>query len=963
MTMTLAWKEFREHRGIWLAMVAMAVLAGLAMGQINYNPGEAPATRAITVLAMAAVYGVVCGSMMFAGEREGGTLVLLDIFLGRRGLLWLGKLLIGMLLVTTQALAVAWLLYLFKQDPPDWLHKVVGHSWHVGGWAPPNAEPRASLSHWFMVLPVVALEAYAWGLLCSSWTQRVLAAAGLGLVIGFPIWGILLAIPAPASLMIRLIVFSLVLFGSWTIFINMLRDMPLLAVPEPERADPRRVVMRQIEREMLLGVRYSEIDETEVIPVVTPIVEEAAPLPRPRRKVRQAGSPREALLWLTWRQGALSIFLLGAACLFVGLFLSSFGELLWPIGTLLLGVACGLGTFAWEQSEQSYQFLAAEHFPLTTIWNAKQVFWWSAALLLALVFFLGGGLGFLVRELADPMRRNERVLFDFGTFPQIVGSILFFGMWLIYGFCVAQLFVLLCRKTMYALVVSVMVAGAALALWLPSILCRGMNGWQVWLLPIGLIVTTRRFIRPWSAGRNHERRPMAGLIGVAVAALVWAALNYGYRAWQIPDVGPPLDRLAFKASLPGGEQNEAARIIEEALGKMDAADQKADAWLARLNDLPKQPPGMLERPSSEGSPLGLRHLPACERMCDRLLKYADADARRGNVDAAWDRLTQVLAISRALRNKAPVASYVAGARDEQRVLDRVDDLVAKHHVGQAWLQRVLQDLTRHAAETPPALDCLHTECYCAGGLLENPTMWPHLKDPVWRSGSWLRGAIALSYEAPWESERRARLWQLVWAGLERNLRTPYWELPEPTDPVRFATPRETRFLRDWLPTAQGPDAGITAARVTQLLDDSWLGNSSLYCEVDHLRATATRSRSRVEATRLALAVLLYQLREDKTPGKLEDLVPKCLPELPIDPYSGVSFGYRVSQGEEIEQFVHNAQGERLVRVPVALGQAVVWSTGPDRQDHGGRKQGAALIDESAPWRNGAYDLITLVPVR
>src|SRR6516164_6054960 len=46
---------------------------------------------ALTILGMAACYGVVCGAMMFAGEQEGGTLVFLDIFLGRRGLLWMGK--------------------------------------------------------------------------------------------------------------------------------------------------------------------------------------------------------------------------------------------------------------------------------------------------------------------------------------------------------------------------------------------------------------------------------------------------------------------------------------------------------------------------------------------------------------------------------------------------------------------------------------------------------------------------------------------------------------------------------------------------------------------------------------------------------------------------------------------------------------------------------------------------------
>ena len=95
MILTLTWKEYREHRSIWLTMVVMTGLlaAGLALFA---TPEEGLVRVGLSVLGMAAVYGVVCGAMMLAGEREAGTLVFLDIFLGRRGLLWLWKSLIGM---------------------------------------------------------------------------------------------------------------------------------------------------------------------------------------------------------------------------------------------------------------------------------------------------------------------------------------------------------------------------------------------------------------------------------------------------------------------------------------------------------------------------------------------------------------------------------------------------------------------------------------------------------------------------------------------------------------------------------------------------------------------------------------------------------------------------------------------------------------------------------------------------
>src|SRR6202011_3244928 len=149
---TLAWKELREHQSIWLTMVVMTVILGHGLVRIvaPADPFTAVATATLTILGMAATYGVVCGSMMFAGEHEGGTLVFLDIFLGRRGLLWLAKVAIGSVLVMTQALAVGLAFGLLKQEPPDWAMALVGQK-----GKPPNAIV------WLLILPAMSLEAYA----------------------------------------------------------------------------------------------------------------------------------------------------------------------------------------------------------------------------------------------------------------------------------------------------------------------------------------------------------------------------------------------------------------------------------------------------------------------------------------------------------------------------------------------------------------------------------------------------------------------------------------------------------------------------------------------------------------------------------------------------------------------------------------------------------------------------------
>ena len=244
MTITLLWKEYREHRSVWVSMVIMTVLFALGAGQPIFSQHPA-ATLGITVLAMAAVYGVVCGAMMFAGEKEGGTLVFLDVFLGRRGVLWSGKFLIGVALAITQALAVAGALNFLKLVPPDWMGTIVGRwSWHVG--MPLQAAAGAEL--WFAALPMVTVEALAWGLLGSALTQRVLAGAGLGILMGFFAWMLTIAFPPPASIVMRVLVFGFVLLGSYTIFLNQARDT-FLAIPLPPLESPKMAVMRELERE------------------------------------------------------------------------------------------------------------------------------------------------------------------------------------------------------------------------------------------------------------------------------------------------------------------------------------------------------------------------------------------------------------------------------------------------------------------------------------------------------------------------------------------------------------------------------------------------------------------------------------------------------------------------------------------------------------------------------------------
>src|SRR5262249_38717882 len=144
--------------------------------------------------------------------------------------------------------------------------------------------------------------------------------------------------------------------------------------------------------------------------------------------------------------------------------------------------------------------------------------------------------------------------------------------------------------------------------------------------------------------------------GIGLAALAWVLANYGFRAWQVPDVGEPLDREAFRASVPSGPDNQAGPKIQEAVAALDAPPGQGGLWLARVAEVARLPLGVIERPSPGGMAPSLTHLPGCRKIAERLAALAEAERGQGKPGPAFEHLAQMLALSRNLRNKAPAIS-------------------------------------------------------------------------------------------------------------------------------------------------------------------------------------------------------------------------------------------------------------------------------------------------------------------
>lgn len=934
MILTLTWKEVREHRTIWLAMVVLTTLLGWGVGKlIAQNDPSLDGMPALMILGLAVTYGVVCGGMMFAGEHENGTLAFLDIFHGKRQTLWTTKLAIGIGLAIAEALAVASILLALGQETPHWVRGLLGGLVTQPRFA---ALPDHGPGIWLIVLPLVTVEAYVWGLLGSALTRRVLAAAGVAIVGLWPVWMFSLG-DANVALVIRLLAMFGALAVSARSFVQQPRDVPQGPGPQADlEIDPREQRFAEWERadeedEFLRRRRQRRAESSESAASAASnsrseaaADDPSAPGERPIPARANARSPAHALFWLTWMQALPLVPGLVIGGFICGLLLPWTAQFLWPFATLVLGAICGCAAFAQEQRERSFQFLASQHLPLRSIWWTKLALWAAIALTTAAGMLLVFGVVFSIMN--APMAGRREPPSGFLTPLRLqMGWTLFLGVWLVYGFCLGQSFVWFFRKTFLAVMMTVLVAGAAIFVWMPSLLCGGMGGWQLWAPPIVMLIAGWKLVPFWAGGGILERRHLFSYLGFGAATLAWAGVCFAYRAWEIPDVGPPMDFAAFKSDLQA-DDNAAGKAYQQALNEFDPAAPRQGKWHAIMTDAARLPPGMIEVPRADGGRAGSLQLDRARQLIEAISRQASASSTA----QAIDQFSELLALSRTMRNQSTLLWVRAGIDAESISLDGFLGLATRPNSSPAQLRRMIAILEQHESLIPSAVGSVRAECLVSSGLLDNPTAWrmTHADDPHAGNRRSLAPAIAVSLELPWEAERKVRLWRLVWGGLLRAAETPLLERQSTFATGNFEKPETMKILAGWIAPSEGPGASVAPERIGHWLDQSWLADDILITPVAELLGAADRSTCRVRAVRLALAVSLYQY-ENRPLARLDDLVPKVLRELPIDLYSGVPFRFTP---EIVEHGGRHA--------------AVVWSVGPDRQDHGGVPQ---------------FDLVTVVP--
>ncbi len=327
-----------------------------------------------------------------------------------------------------------------------------------------------------------------------------------------------------------------------------------------------------------------------------------------------------------------------------------------------------------------------------------------------------------------------------------------------------------------------------------------------------------------------------------------------------PNGGPPNeDPLSFQTQLneilqhgwPGG-QVELGDALDGAF---------AGNWYGQLADAARQPLGVVEDPrrhmigtrlSAEWGYAG----PLSEMLAVRALqRQAGGDHR-----AFVDNLRIALALSRNLRNHSSTLVARYGRAVEKSWIPALDRWLEKLPGHPELLKEVLALLAQHEAEAPDPNDAVKAAYLEAQNTLDVPgellklEIGPTRGEDAERVQAELNVASIL-WMFPWERERHRRILRVGFEG--------------------------------------GQSERIEAVKWGGIIMRDLVGNR------DRLVLHSPRNVAAWHAGRLKGALRLYQADTGKPAATLGVLVPRYLPAIPADPFDGKPFHYRLSRGERV----------------------------------------------------------------
>ncbi len=954
----LLWKEYRQQRTLWLAIALLAILLAVVLNQTldqgrarNFSPHDRlPSSVNMLLFCLMVAHGTVTGAMLLAGEKEDGTLVFLDRLTGIRGPVWVRKFVAGALFTLAQCLVLA----------------ALSLGLGSGSWSE------------VLFVPLLGLDALAWGLLGGALFRTVLPATLFGILAMAGAW-CFFSLPANGAALIVGVAGTGSLAGyiSWRKFCG---------------------------------------DDVQRLPAETR-----------RRRLLTVPATWRVVGWLAYRQGRWILISAAAGALLLGLFVNRAPLILWPCGTLLLGLVCGLAVFAPDQQEGNL-FLGAQRFPPGRIWALKSLFWATALVGLTVLFWytatalacylavmLPVNLTFdsfdhpseAVSHVGEVEYWLNRWLDQLYHWPFIQSPALLLGLWPVYGYCLGQFFGQVVRRPIIALILSLCIAPVVAAFWMPSLLIGGVALWQASVIPLLLLLTTRLALWPWFSGRLLTLRPLLGITASSLLVVLCLAGFLALRAFEVPDLGEPFDVDEFIATLPTVEHQAAADrpfLSAAAVGLLatpqgqgpllaiaglsaDTLDPGAmlrRAALSLRNQIKKveselgPPPELIapaaQQPMAPGaiaagvpgadsaSDYGSRYNhvlehgwpkndPVLDRWLDEIFEgewASDAqtasrlplgmlfDPRQFAFDRSfWNigltvREVSSYFVARALQRQAHgdargslnhLETALALARQVKNFAP-----VRVYQMGRSMDSAALSGFRLWLRKTGPDKELLRA---ALAVLRRHEAAEPDVANAI--KAQYVadrdrvfevilpsyRGdrPIYKAFRVSWEKERDRRVFKAMYAGNFRQLREPV----VPRDRAPSTRDRETQLVLGLaedagLPPRDGPGSSISARKWGEFILQSRMFDP---VGLGGARSSNMHVQRELHATQLVIAVAAYQADHSRLPASLDDLVPAYFVELPIDSSTGRPFLYHISKGDEF------AAGSEIPRA--TPGQAVIQS--------------------------------------
>jgi ABC-2 family transporter protein len=845
------WKEWREQRIVALAVLLFGALAMYLTAQfVEQSSGatlDSGGARELMAIALAYLAGAVSGAILLADEKEVGTLEFLDTLPSRRRNVWVGKVIAGALLAVGQCVVLA-----------------------LVAIATECIDERTGPAPYGVLIIFVGLMSFAWGMFGGSLSRSTLGAVFQGSIACF-------------TTGIVLVILFVGLFG-----------------PRTFSRGPSLHVLVFYASWVGLGLLGSAYFFTTV---------DRRRVPHKRRPGAEAMTVRKpwfagtrALAWLSTRQavyvamGALAVGLLLGSIMLVP---ESYPLFVWPGATLTLGVLAGVTTLGEEQVRGVARFWAERRLPLGRLWLVKTGIHFAIGACGALVLFLlivAASPGLLFRSRLILELRPELWRFLFLT--------------LVYGFTIGHLSGMLFRKTVVAGLVATVCSAALTGLIFPSIIGGGAAWWQVWAPAAVLLATARLLLYPWATDRISMRGPVLRVVGGGVLALGIVGIGIVYRVVEIPLAPDRLEESGYVEALPTKEADDSGRRVKAAASQYRKAAEEARAdypnpnglpalakqgnltadstdpltrvarigwttdavplarwldrvfaadWLKSLDEAGNGPIGLFEDPRDLHFYDSLESIGQLREMSHALLARGLQRQQAGD-DATYCQLLRGgLAAARTARNGGGRDCAVAGLECEEILLGGLSDWLKHCHCPPELLRTLLAELARHEREMPVnATDVQWAEQVILRNTLERLSSWLPTqlgdraavienRDPKADAEANL---ISFAWTVPWERARRERLVR--------------FQSVEPVNPGWLSgLHRPGRWGRD---------------------------------RVDRIGALDRRGLATRRMARIEVALRLFEMEHQRAASELTELTPAYLAEIPLDPYTGAAFTYRISDG-------------------------------------------------------------------